>query len=283
MKNLFIVSDVHGHLKELKLGLEKAGYSSDDENNILIVLGDNFDRGTESLEVYEFLKPLTDEGKAIVLHGNHEDFMIDFLKGKDCAFNFMYNGFSKTIDSFLGQTRAWEMFCFYCSENQDLARSMYGKRVEPLLGDFYSIPTEVRFEVFQDYARSYIKRKYKELLPWLESLLYYCESEKYIFTHASIDGECEDWHEPTYSKYEDWSPWQYLTWDDGSFYEKLIKNTDKTVVVGHFHTDEIRRRYGIANEEKENEILYADHKIFIDTCTILTKRVNVLVIKDNLI
>ena len=280
---LFVVSDVHGFYKEMKQCLKQAGFSEKNEEDRLIVLGDLFDRGSEAVKIFKYLKKLADKGKAIVLHGNHEDFMIDFLRGEDCSFNFAHNGFNRTLDSFLNIPAAWENFCYMCTENRDLAVTMYGKRVEPLLGDFYSIPIEVRFDVFQDFARENIKKRYKDLLPWLESLPFYYETDKYIFTHASIDGTCSDWHNPEYTSYEKWTPWQYLTWDDGHFYEKEITNTDKTVVVGHFHTDAIREIYNIASDvKKPNEILYTKQKIFIDTCTVLTKRVNVLIIEDNI-
>lgn len=279
---LFVVGDVHGHYKELKDCLSKAGYNDQDPDQMLIVLGDNFDRGYESLEIYNYLRTLTKSGKAVVLHGNHEDFIIDFLEGKDCSFNFIYNGFNKTLDSFLEQTCSWEMFCEYCSERPDLAREVYGKIVEPLLGDFYAIPSEVRFDVFQDFARRYIKRKYKALLPWLKSLPFYYETDNYIFTHASIDGTCPDWHKPECKKYDDWDPWRSLTWDNGSFYISPVYNTDKTIVVGHYHTDGIREKYNLPYGEVENDILTTYKKIFIDTCTVVTKRVNVLILEDNI-
>lgn len=280
---LFVVSDVHGFYDEMRVCLREAGFSDEDDNNKLILLGDLFDRGSDSVKIYKYLKKMTEAGKAIVLHGNHEDFIIDFLKGEDCSFNFSHNGFNRTLDGFLGIPASWENFCHFCTTSPDMAKTIYGNRVEPLLGDFFSIPLEVRFDVFQDYARHTIKKRYKDLLPWLESLPYYYETDKYIFTHASIDGECEDWHNPEYSSYEHWTPWQYLTWDDGHFYEKEIKNTDKTVVVGHFHTDGIREIYNLPKDDKNpNSILYTNQKIFIDTCTVLTKRVNVLVLEDNI-
>lgn len=280
---LFVISDIHGCFTETKTELDNAGYDENNKDHLLIVLGDMFDRGEESAEIYEWLRKLSDDHKAVVLHGNHEDFLIDFLKGKDCSFNFAHNGFNKTLDSLLQQTRSWEMFMFLCSSDRETAKAIYGNEVEVLLGDTYSVPVEVRFEYFQDYARDMILRDYPGILEWLDSLPYYYETEKYIFTHASIDGSCEDWHNPTYSKYEDWTPWRWLTWDDGRFYEKPLDNTDKTVVVGHFYTDRVREMYGIEYSSKENDILYGDRKIFIDTCTPYTKRVNVLVIEDNLI
>ena len=278
--NIYVVSDIHGFYNELHRDLKKAKFN--ENNDKLIVLGDMFDRGRESKEVYEYLKRLTDEDKAIVLHGNHEDFIIDFLEGKDCSFNYEHNGFNETIDSFLEQTQSFFMFCMYCEKDSNLAVEMYGDRVKPLLGDVFSVPIEVRFDIFQDYAREYINNNYPDLLGWLKNLPYYYETDNYIFTHASIDGMCDDWHKPIYSKYSDWTPWQWLTWDDGTFYEQEIINTDKTVVVGHFYTDYIRDRYNLEKGNKSNDILYANKKIFLDSCVVVTKRLNVLKINDSI-
>lgn len=277
-----VISDIHGHYKEMIKSLEEVNYSENEDK--LIVLGDLFDRGEESLEVYQYLKRLKEEDKAVILHGNHEDFIIDFLKGKDCSFNFRHNGFDKTIDSFLGQTNAWFMFNLYCSDSKDLAISIYGDRVKSIIEDYEAVPIEIKFDVFQDYVREDINKNYPELLDWLESLQYYYETDNYIFTHASIDGSCEDWHNPTYSKYEDWSPWKWLTWDNGSFYEQDINNTDKTIVVGHFYTDYIRKRYDLPFDSNlSNDILYGEQKIFIDSCVPITRRLNVLQIEDSIV
>ena len=279
MKKFYVVADVHGHYSEMLRDLKNAGYDSSDDNNLLVVIGDNFDRGDESYEIYKYLKELTDAGKAVVLHGNHEDFILSFLRGSDCSFNYLYNGFDKTLDSLLQQTDAFSMFCFYCDGNPDIARQMYGDRVEVLLGDFYAIPSEIRFDVFQEYAREEIINNCEGIVEWLESLPYYYETENYIFTHGGIDGSCLDWHKPEHYT------WRELTWDNGSFWTRPIINTDKTVVVGHYHTDGIRDKYNIKRDKrkKSNQILYGDQRIYIDTCTILTKRVNVLIIEDNIL
>ncbi|MBO7615101.1 MAG: metallophosphoesterase [Bacilli bacterium] len=281
---LFVVSDIHGFYSEFIRDIHNAGFNEEDDNHLLIVLGDLFDRGEESKSIYTYLKDLTDKKRAVVLHGNHEDFLIDFLEGKDCFFNYNYNGFNSTLDSFLLQTRSFEMFCFYCSSEPDMAEEMYGDDIKTITLDSSAVPTEIKFELFQEYARRTILKRNKDLLGWLKSLPFYFETKNYIFTHASIDGTCEDWHNPIKSGYAGQTPWQYLTWDDGYFYRQPVTNTDKTVVVGHFHTDAIRSKNGLPfPDEEDNTILYGDKKIFIDTCTVLTHRVNVLVLEDELI
>lgn len=281
IKNLYVVADIHGFYDELVECLNKSGYNENDNNNLLIDCGDFFDRGEQAVEIYKYYKRLTDEGKAIILRGNHTTFLEEFLEGKDCSFNYAHNGFNKTLDSFLGEASSWHIFLKYVNTMKEEAKEKFGERVEPILDDTYSVPSEVIFGIYQDYAREKINRDYPELLEWLHNRPYYYETENYIFTHASIDGECKDWHNPEFTPYDFWSPWEYLTWDDGYFYNKEIKNTNKTIVVGHYHTDGIREKFNIINDGTNKILRSSDgRKIFIDTCTPLTHRVNVLTIEN---
>lgn len=280
-KNIYVVSDCHGYYDELINSLNKNGYDENDKNSLLIDCGDFFDRGEKSLEIYKYYKRLSDEGKAIILKGNHTTMFINFLEGKDCVLDFLYNGFNKTIDSFLGDTLSWHTFNMYVHELQEEALKIYGERVKTILGDISNIPPEKIFSIYQEYAREKIMNDFPELLSWLKERPYYYETKNYIYTHSSIQGDCEDWKNPTYSRYSDWTPWEYLLWDDGNFYGKEIKNTNKVTVCGHFHTDGIREKFNL-EITGTNEILRSEDgkKIFIDTCTPITHRVNVLKITD---
>lgn len=54
----FAVSDIHGYYDELIEVLKNVGYNSEDDNCKLIVCGDMFDRGKNSLHVYKLLRRL---------------------------------------------------------------------------------------------------------------------------------------------------------------------------------------------------------------------------------
>lgn len=253
-KKIFVVSDVHGNYGALAKSLMEKGYEETKRNNLLIVCGDLFDRGRESLEVYTQLKRLSDEKKAIIVRGNHDDMFIDYLTGKCITpFNYYRNGTRETFADFMHQTAPFETWCIY-------------KNIE--------IPTYLDFADWLEIARQQINEEYPELLPWLQKLPYYYETKNYIFTHGAIDTEIVDWH---------LGNWKKLVWDDGSFFNKPIENTNKTVVIGHFSTRHLREKYNI-NDNGGDDILYRDDNkvIAIDTCTILTNKVNVLVVKDEL-
>lgn len=256
---IFAISDVHGHFKEMKSALIKNGFDENNNEHMLVVCGDIFDRGDESLQVYHYLKDLTDKGKAIVLKGNHEPFFINWLKGDNLPFNYLRNGMSHTVDSFLERTDAFVSYCLI-DKNCELSQSA--------------------FEDFSEIARKEILENEPELLDWLENLPYYYETEHFIFTHASIDTDVEDWHKP-YCEYYGYRDWDACIWDDGSFFGLPIRNTDKTIVIGHFDTGHLRELHGIGNCNDHSILTRNDNKVIaLDACTILTKEVNVLVVDD---
>ena len=52
----FVFTDIHGFYSILKKELIKQGFDENNENHMLISLGDNFDRGNENYEMYDKIK-----------------------------------------------------------------------------------------------------------------------------------------------------------------------------------------------------------------------------------
>ena len=260
-KTIFAVSDIHGHFKELKKALDESGYDENNPEHLLISLGDAFDRGTEALNVYKYLRKLSDENKAIILRGNHTGMFIEYLNGASISpFNYLKNGTNETLADFLHRTRPFESWCFV-DKNID----------EPTYMDFANWINEAREE---------INNEYPDLLDWLENRPYYYETKNYIFTHGCINGTCNDWHEPDKDLYGKILDWDACLWARPEDFYNPITNTEKHVVVGHIHTDLLKN---IAGKEFDGNQIYTrdDGRITgIDTCTIMTKRINVLVIKE---
>ena len=265
-RDLFVVSDIHGHYDELISSLESAGFDENNEKHLLIVCGDIFDRGLDSLEVYKYLRRLSSKNKAIILRGNHDIMFTEFLKGEDSWFNFIYNGMKTTFDSFLERTMSFESFIYI-----DLGLDMTNLDEKEL---------DKIWNKYQDMTRKYILDNNEGILEWFSSLPDYYETKNYIFTHSSLDTEAKDWHNPEFSKYR-YISWDACHWDDGSFFGKDLKNIDKIVVVGHYHTDGIREKSNIEFDGTNSILTRDDGKIImIDTCTPITKRVNVLTIEN---
>ena len=97
MKKYFIVSDVHSYLTLLIEALDNNAFSLSNDNHVLVVCGDLFDRGLESRELYDFVKSIPDN-RFIYIRGNHEDLIIDcidLLVKKE--FNHLHHISNKTI------------------------------------------------------------------------------------------------------------------------------------------------------------------------------------------
>ena len=261
---LFVVSDIHGFHSELMDALDKAGFNPERHDHMLISCGDEFDRGPEALYTYQYLRSLWEKGKAIILKGNHSMFMIDYLSGENLSpFNYIHNGTRETLADFLGQTAPFETWC--AIKHID----------EPTYGDFAEWISMAKKEINEDYP---------ELLAWLITIPYYYETKNYIFTHGAIDGTCKDWHFPKKDYRGRFMDWGACMWDDGSFFGSEIKNTDKTVVVGHFGTAHLRSMYSIESEDQHSILKRKDGRVIaIDATTALSHKVNVLVIEDNLL
>lgn len=263
---IFAISDIHGHFTEMIRCLKESGYDENNDNHLLVVCGDMFDRGSESREVYKYLRRLQESGRAIILRGNHDNMFIELLRGEDCWFNFIYNGMKTTFDSFLERTASFESY-IAIDLGLDI-RKLEEKEIDNL------------WFKYRDDTRNTILSENEGILDWFLSLPDYYETKNYIFTHASIDTEAKDWHNPEFSKYK-YISWDACHWDDGSFFGKELKNVDKIVVVGHYHTDGIREKYNLEFDGTNSILTRDDGKmIYIDTCTPITKRVNVLTIDD---
>jgi serine/threonine protein phosphatase 1 len=96
MKTYFVASDLHGKYTAFIFALLEKGFEIDNPNHIIILAGDSFDRGNQNKEIYDFIQKM---GKRILnVKGNHDQFLIDFLEGKDNGeFNTQHNGLYETL------------------------------------------------------------------------------------------------------------------------------------------------------------------------------------------
>lgn len=255
-KKIFITTDEHGHYDELIEALNEAGYDENNPDHFRISLADWHDRGDQSLAIYEYYKRLCDEGKMVVLYSNHSEFFLDYLEGSNITpFNWMHNGTNATLDDFLHRTDAFQSWC------------MIDKGCSMDWGNFAKWIEEARNEINEEYP---------ELISWITSRPYYYETKNYIFTHGMINGTCPNWKFPP----ERWQEWIWAKPKD--FFNPII-NTNKTVVVGHINTGLLRK---LNNEDENDNSIYTrkDGRVIgLDACTILTKKINVLVIEDELL
>ena len=75
----YVTADVHGYFTALKTALAEQGFFEDTEPHKLVICGDLYDRGTEALQLQEFILDLLSRDQVILIRGNHEDLALDLL------------------------------------------------------------------------------------------------------------------------------------------------------------------------------------------------------------
>ncbi len=245
----YIMSDIHGFLTLFKKTLEEAGYYRDPEEKRLLLLGDLFDRGSEAVELQQYILELMKDEELILIKGNHEDLFQDLVtkdRGRPLR-HHVQNGTYSTLEQLTGLTGyGW-------SANLQLARA--GKET-PL---------------------------YTEIIP---AMLDYYETRNYIFTHAWIP--CENWYGGMIYDAE-WrsageSAWREARWTNPMDAVRTAQPENKTIVCGHFHCSYGHARYEGRGSEFGEDADFSPYTapgiIAIDACTAYSKRMNCIVLRD---
>lgn len=95
--------DVHGCLDKLEpllKRIEKRVTGFPGRRHIVVSVGDLIDRGPESAGVVERLSKGVAGCETVVLRGNHEQMMLDFIAGGEDAEAWLYNGGFDTLTSY---------------------------------------------------------------------------------------------------------------------------------------------------------------------------------------
>lgn len=260
----YVVSDVHSFYTELTKALTDKGYFDDKEPHKLIVCGDLFDRGDESVEVQRFIAELIERDEVILIRGNHEDLILDLMRnaqytfGRDIVYTHHWsNGTVKTVTDLTGA---------------DVFHDNYKDIVDKM------------------NATPYIK----DIIP--KTIDYY-ETEHYIFVHGWIPCiSVKNFWEDSYLPIEGWrecgeARWREARWINGMLaYSQGVKGEGKTIVCGHWHCSwgwshirQKRKEFPQKNHEGWEKSFepYTDNGIIaIDGCTAYSGIVNCIVIDD---
>lgn len=97
MPKLFCTSDIHSFYDPLIKALNEAGFDKNNPDHYLVVCGDCFDRGDQSVEVLRFLRSIE---RKFIISGNHEKLLLECCnRGYPCLHDYS-NGTYKTICDF---------------------------------------------------------------------------------------------------------------------------------------------------------------------------------------
>ena len=135
----YVISDVHSFYSETMQALSEKGFFEDKSPHKLIVCGDLFDRGSESVKMQNFICELLKNDDVILVRGNHEDLILDLIRDAKQLFghgieytHHWSNGTVKTVTDLTGTDIFTELLFAYRrlarSGRDELERSAVDKR-----------------------------------------------------------------------------------------------------------------------------------------------------------
>lgn len=286
-KKYFISSDIHSFFDEWQEALKKKHFDIDNPNHIIVICGDIFDRGTQPLEVYNFLRSLPKE-RRILIRGNHEILLDDLVRRGFAENHDRHNGTIDTLYYLQGLPSEDEhIHEFY----RELARydAEYGSPVY----------NQIKLK-YENQRRSIWNGLVKEILDWIYSdeWINYWETPNYIFVHSWIPVcehyEFDKWGYPKKTQVdtyrEDWRNATQTEWDDamwGCPWQKAylkLNQTGKTIVCGHWHTSDFFNHLTTQYKSIYDCPIFKSKRyklIGLDACTAGSKKVNCLVLEED--
>lgn len=254
-KKYFVTSDVHSFLDELMVALNGKGFEKDNPDHVLCICGDLFDRGDQSVKLFEFVKKLQEQDRLIYVTGNHESLLFDCMReiyrGQMPSPHHRHNGTIKTICQFCGQNE----WIIYDPTWRDKICSV----IQPVL-DFIS-----------------------------DNCVDYAEIGDYVLVHGYIP--CA--HGAESFRLASSEAWERARWENGMEKWKNPNNRidGKTIVVGHWHCSygwsHIDQKYKEFPQPSHNHFKHSfqpwvkDGIIAIDACCAYSGKLNCIVIEED--
>jgi predicted MPP superfamily phosphohydrolase len=251
---LFCVSDIHSYWEPFKTALDAAGFEENNINHLLVVLGDCFDRGPDTVQVYKFLNSLTN---IVLIRGNHEDLLEEMLD----------RGYGEKHDHLNGTTRSVVDLCDIVNRNTSSSKECCDavkELIMPFLNKFVNY-FETEHYIF---VHSFIALECLDNLP-----KYYVKNRAFKF-------------DPNWRNADN-DTWELARWGNPFKLAGVgLNQTSKVILHGHWHNSWPRSYYDgqpECGEEADFSPYYGNNCIGLDACTVVSNTCNVLVLEDDLL
>ena len=242
---IFVTSDIHSFFTPFKEALDKAGFE-DKEGQLLIICGDLYDRGNETIQLYKYLQQIKHK---VLIRGNHEDLMLEMCE----------RGYSQSHDRHNGTDKTADHFCKYFKLDE--------------IGELYSFYSTYLLR-FQDYFET---KNYVFVHGWIPV--------KVVNNKSFYFGQCDKFEfDPNWRNSCMFPAARWYNGIDMAKHGFTIP--DKTIVCGHWHCSYGHALdTGTSQFETDAiwEPYIAPGIMAIDRCTAHTGEVNVVVLEDDLL
>ena len=254
----YVVSDIHSYYTALKISLAEQGFFEDQNPHKLIVCGDLYDRGTETLQLQNFILDLLSKDQVILIRGNHEDLAMDLLNNWNRkSYLQRHHNLNGTVDT-------------VCQLTGFSERDVYTKTDE--------------------VGKAYSQNAYVQTI--IPATVDYFETNRYIFVHGWIP--CTSItlssSERKYTPISEWRSASNKLWEEARWINGMeaahagFTESGKTIVCGHWHCSFGHSKYENDGGEFENKPnfapYYGDGIIALDACTAFSGKVNCIVLDD---
>ena len=200
MRELFI-TDIHSNFTKFKKLLRRVEYKEDED--LLILGGDYFDRGLEADSMAKWLEKSYNSENIVLLRGNHDLALIKLLT---------YDKVSPIDDYVQIQLMI---------KSNDLDMTLSG-----LLGREYNEYKDIYIDVAKE-----INERYPKLLEVLQNTKFYHETDKAIYTHAYLP---KDYKTASSKSWEGYVWRDSFSWAHSQLWKTMKTELTKKVVIGHF-------------------------------------------------
>lgn len=236
----FVVSDIHGHASIFKKELDKCGFVDMNPDNMLVCLGDCFDRGYENIEVMNILNGIKNK---ILIKGNHEDMLEEAIKEREISYVDIHNGTDITLEEFFG-----------IGSINPLGH---------LMGDYDGKIRDTIFSFTNQMLDYYETEKYIFVHGWIPY-----SNELGMVKYNS------EWRN---SSFEEWRKARFALW--WNMYPLGINKTGKTIVCGHSSCS-YAFRIDPKRKDNDYRPYFGKDVIAIDANTYSTGKLNIITLVD---
>lgn len=246
MPKLFCISDIHSYYNEMKKALDDAGFDPENEEHWLVSLGDEWDRGPDSVKVMKYLMSLP---RKFLIKGNHTQLFVDLCERE---YPYSYDKSNGTLRT-VWQLGLSDDFFEACRIALGRAQNLLDSHINYL---------ETKKYIF---VHSFIPLINKDGLP-----AHYTRDRQFEFNPDWRNASQEDWDEAMWG-----NPFDLAS--------KGFNQTGKVLVFGHWHSstgwakEEGRSEFG---EDARFDPYFGGGFISIDACTAHTGKCNVVVLED---
>lgn len=161
------------------------------------------------------------------------------------------------------------------------------ERKFPYYNDYHNGTIKTIYELTSDIDDDFklkCSKVQEKMEPLLNAMVDYYETEKYVFVHSCLPVRKNGSFDPNWRKAST-ERWSESRWGNPfTSARRGILPKNKTLVFGHWHTSyEWAKKEGLpeTGEEAKYDTYFGEGYIGLDACTVLSHKVNIVVLEDN--